>query len=92
MPDIPQPEIYRLAERLRLDFNFFSQCLKNEVITMSQDEGYVDLVDGSIFRLRRLQRLCQDFEVGLPIAMLLMELQQRVADLESEIQLLKKTK
>jgi hypothetical protein len=85
MPEASDPEIQRLCRGLRIDAEFFVECVRESVVEIREIDGRVDLGGGSALRLRRLERLCEALDVELPVALLLLELTRRVDELEEKL-------
>jgi len=85
MNEYSETAIQQLCERLQIETGFFIQCFQESVIEVEEIDGHLDLGNGTILRLRRLQRICHTFNVDLPVALLLSDLVHRVADLEEEV-------
>jgi hypothetical protein len=81
----PEAVIITLCERLRVQRGFLVQCLEESVVEVQEIQGHWDLSNGTALRLRRLERLCRALNVDVPTAKLILDLTQRVADLEEEV-------
>lgn len=81
--------LQNLCERLQIDPEFFVECLRESVIEVHEIEGRLDLGNGTVLRLRQLERICTTLNVDLPVALLLVQLTQQVADLEEKVRLLR---
>lgn len=81
--------ITELCRRLGIEQGFFTQCLEEYVIEIREVEGQLDLGGGTALRLRRLQRICDTFGVEPPAARLILDLADRIADLEEEVRVLR---
>lgn len=72
MAKLSKTAIRRLCEQLDLEDHFFLACLEESVVDVYKVEGRLELVNGTVLRLRRLQRICLTFGVDVPVARLLM--------------------
>ena len=70
--DIPEA-IQRLCERLDVDPHVLVVCLEESVVEIAEVNGQLDLQNGTVLRLRRLQRICYVFDVDIYAALLLEE-------------------
>jgi hypothetical protein len=73
MRRLSEAAIRQLCEQLGIEGRFFMACLEESVIEVYETEGHLDLANGTILRLRRLQRICLTFEVDVPVAVMLSE-------------------
>ena len=89
MKKYPEALIVELCQRLEIGRGFFVQCLEESVIEIGEVKGGWDLSEGTALRLRRLQRLCDTFDVELPAAKLILDLSERIAVLEEEVRVLR---
>lgn len=89
MPEFLEATIQQLCERFNVDSEFLVQCLHESVIEIRETDGHWDLDSGTALRLRQLQRICRAFNVELPVALHLLNLNQRIAELEQEVRLLR---
>ncbi len=89
MSEYPETAIVQLCQRLQIDSGFFVQCLEESVIEIHEIDGQLDMGNGTALRLRQLERICHMLKVDLPIALLLLDLTHRVAELEEEVRLLR---
>jgi hypothetical protein len=64
--------ISRLCENLGIEDQFFMVCLAESVIEIRETQGRLELTNGTVLRLRRLQRICLTFDVDVPVALMLM--------------------
>ena len=64
--------IHQLCVQLDIEEHFFMACLEESVIEVSETEGRLELANGTVLRLRRLQRICLTFDVDVPVALMLM--------------------
>ena len=85
MTPYPEAEIQDLCRRLDIDPGFLRDCLAESVIEIQETDARLDLVNATTLRLRRLQRICHTLNVDLPVALLLNDLLQRVANLEKTL-------
>jgi len=74
MPRPPASAIHQLCEQLEIEDHFFLACLEESVIEIYQSEGQLEIANGTVLRLRRLQRICLTFDVDVPVALILSEL------------------
>jgi hypothetical protein len=74
MPRPPEAAIRRLCEQLDIEDHFLISCLEESVIEVDEMEGRLELANGTVLRLRRLQRICMTFNVDLPVALMLSEI------------------
>jgi len=89
MPAYPENVIVILSERFHIERGFLAQCIAESVIEIHEVEGEWDLSNGTALRLRRLERLCQTLDVDVPAAKQILDLTERIADLENQIQRLR---
>jgi len=87
--NISEYALQQLCLRLHIDSEFFMQCLQESVIAIHEIDGDFDLDNGTVLRLRQLERICDTLNVDLPVALLLLELTTRVAELEEDVRLLR---
>lgn len=80
----------QLCERLQIAPEFFVQCLQESFVEIQEIDGRLDLGNGTVLRLRQLERICVTLNVDVSGAMLLLKLTQRVAELEEEVRLLRR--
>ena len=73
----------------QIDSGFFTQCLHASVIEIHEINGRLDMGNGTALRLRQLERICRALNVGLPVALLLLDFTERVAELEEKVRLLR---
>jgi len=66
--------IRRLCEQLEIEDRFFLACMEESVIDVYEAEGRLELANGTILRLRRVQRICLTFNVDVPVALMLSEI------------------
>ena len=71
MAKLSKAAIRRLCEQLDLEDHFFLACLEESVIDVYAVEGRLEPANGTVLRLRRLQRLCLTFDVDVPVAVML---------------------
>jgi hypothetical protein len=71
MLKLRQKEIERLSEQLAVDPQCLTVCLEESLVEITEKNGQFDLQNGTILRLRHLQRICYTFEVGPQVALLL---------------------
>ena len=81
--------LQQLCERLQIDPEFFVECLQESVVEMNETEGRLDLRNGTILRLRKLERICTTLDVDVSVALLVLQLTQRVTELEEKVRLLR---
>ena len=81
----PKEKIQDLCARLEIEADFFMECLEESVIEVREADDHLDLGNGSVLRLRRLQRICHTLSVEPPVAVLLNNLLKRVADLQKAL-------
>jgi len=74
-----------LCQCLEVDSDFLMACLEASAIDIREEENHLRLDNGSILRLRRLERLCHTFQVDVPMAVRILALTQRVVELEDEL-------
>ncbi len=79
----------QLCDRLQINPEFVVQCLQESVVEIHEIDGRLDLGNGTILRLRQLERICVALNVDVSGAVLLLKLTQRVAELEEEVRLLR---
>ncbi len=79
----------QLCECLQIDPEFFVQCIQESVVEIHEIDGRLDLGNGTVLRLRQLERICITMNVDVSSGMLLLKLTQRVAELEEEVRLLR---
>ena len=72
MPNLSKTALRRLCEQLEVEDHFFLACLEESVVDVDEVKGRIALAHGSVFRLRRLQRICLTFGVDVPLARMLM--------------------
>jgi len=89
MHEIPEAAIQELSRHLHVAAEFFVECLSESVIEIKEIDGHWDLRNGTVLRLRQLERICNTLNVQLPVALQIFDLTQRVAELEEEIRLLR---
>jgi len=80
----------QLSRRLDIEALFLKECMQAAVVEIQEIDGTLDLAEGTTLRLRRLQRICHTFNVDLHVALLLAQLSQRAADLEREVEALRR--
>jgi hypothetical protein len=78
---VPDAILVRLSESLRIEHGFLVQCIEESIVEIR--EGNVS--NGSVLRLRKLERVCRTFNVDVPTAKHILELTERLAALEEEI-------
>jgi hypothetical protein len=76
MPRPPKAAIHQLCEQLEVEDHFLIACLEESIIEVHETEGQLVLTNGTILRLRRLQRICLTFEVDIPVALMLSKISQ----------------
>jgi|GEM_PF-3518411 len=82
-------DIQKLCRRLEVDSGFFVDCLEASIVEIQEtEEGQIDLTNGSLLQLRRLQRICHTFHVEVFMGWHLLALTQRIAELEDQLHLL----
>ena len=70
----------QLCENLGIEDHFVRVCLEESVIEVCEEEGRLDLANGTALILRRLQRICLTFNVDLPVALMLSQLRANAAN------------
>jgi len=88
MSNIPEQELQKLCEHLQINPEFFEQCLQESVVEIHEIDGHFDLGNGTVLRLRRLERICTTHNVDLSIALHILKLNQRIEELEEKLCLL----
>ena len=89
MSSYPESAIQALCQRLHIDSGFFVECVRESVVEIDEIDGRLDLGNGTALRLRQLERICRALDVDLLIALRLLELSHRVAELEEEVRSLR---
>jgi hypothetical protein len=89
MKKYPNAVIVQLSQRFEVGPGFLAQCLEESVIEVREVQGTWDLDGGTLLHLRRLQRICDTFDVEPAAAKLILDLTERIADLEEEIRMLR---
>jgi hypothetical protein len=74
MPKPPEAALHQLCAQLQIEEHFFIACLEESVIEVHELDGRLELANGTILRLRRLQRICLTFDVDIPVALMLSKL------------------
>ena len=93
MPKYTETAIHEFCRSLRIDSAFFSECLQESVIEIREIEGRLDMGNGTALRLRQLERICGTLNVDVPTARLVLDLANRIAELEENVRRLEnKTK
>jgi hypothetical protein len=69
----PRKAIERLCVQLDVDPRFFVVCLEESIIEVTTIKGRLDLGNGTVLRLRRLQRICATFDMDPQMALLLLK-------------------
>ena len=90
MPNVPDAVIQQLCERLQVNSDFLVQCIQESVIEIHEIDGHWELSNGTVLRLRQVERICSTLNIGLSGALVLLKLTQKVAELEEEVQLLRR--
>jgi hypothetical protein len=85
MPAYPEMVLIRLSESLRVDRGFLTQCIEASVLEIQETDGAWGVSNGSVLRLRRLERLCHVFNVDVPVAKHILDLTDRLAELEEQV-------
>jgi len=73
MPKPPKAALRRLCEHLEIEDYFLMACLEESVIEVYETKGRLEFANGTLLRLRRLQRLCLTFDVDVHVALMLSE-------------------
>lgn len=89
MANIPESAIQKLCHSLQIDPEFFVQCLHESVVKIHEVEGRFDLDNGTVLRLRQLERLCLTLDVNVSVGLLLLELTHQVSELEERVRQLR---
>ena len=89
MPAYPDVVLVRLSESLHVDRGFLVQCIEESVVEIHEVEGRWNLSNGTALRLRRLERLCHLLNVDVPVAKQILELTDRLGELEDEVRRLR---
>ncbi len=92
MPAYPDVVLVRLSESLHVDRGFLVQCIEESVVEIHEADGHWNLSNGTALQLRRLERLCDVLNVEVPIAKHILDLTDRLAELENEVHRLRKKK
>jgi len=75
-----------LAELLEMESDFLEECVRNGAIVLEDlPESGPRLTPSQVARLRRLQRLCLDLEIDPYAAGIIVDLMDRVDELEREL-------
>lgn len=74
MPKPSEAAIRQLCVNLGIEDHFFMACLEESVIDVYETEGRLEFANGTVMRLRRLQRICLTFNVDVPVALMLSEI------------------
>ncbi len=82
----PKQEIALLCQSLGVESSFLTQCLQESIVEIEEIDDQIDLGNGTVLQLRRLQRICETFNVDLSVALLLLELTNRITELERQLQ------
>jgi len=85
MKNYSEAALEELGKQLQIEPEFIKECTHEASIEFLEDESGLGFANGSALRLRRLQRLCETFEIDLPVAALLAELTRRITALEDEL-------
>ncbi|MFH2204756.1 MAG: chaperone modulator CbpM [Elusimicrobiota bacterium] len=78
-------DLLGLARRLDITAEFLADCVEYSAICLVATEERVDLRDDDVLRLRRLQRVCGAFDVDACIGSMLLDMADRIAELERDI-------
>lgn len=85
MPVYPDAIVVRLSQSLHVDRGFIIECIEERVIEIREEKGEWSVVEGGTLQLRRLQRVCHTFNVNVPVAKHILDLTDRLAQLEYEL-------
>ncbi len=85
-------ELEDLSRRLHLDIGFLLACLESSDVTISADARPLELDHAMLHRLRRLQRLCETFQIDPLIAALLLDRTEQINQLVQENRRLRRAK
>jgi hypothetical protein len=77
--------IRALSKKLRVDQGLFIECVEASVVEIRETDGQLNLSNASALRLRRLERVCQTFDLEVDVAVMILDLVQRVTDLERRL-------
>jgi hypothetical protein len=92
MVNMPDAALHQLCEHFQIDSDFFRQCLQESVVEIHEIDGRLELGNGTVLRLRQLERICDTLDISLSAAVLLLELTHRVAELEEQVQSLRSSR
>jgi hypothetical protein len=81
-----------LSETLHVERGFLVQCIEESVVEIHEADGRWNLSNGTALRLRRLERLCHVLNVDVPAAKYILDLTDRLAELENEMRRLRPPK
>jgi len=82
-------DLIALARKLDITVEFLSDCVEYSAVRLVEIEDRVDLQEDSMLRLRRLQRVCNTFDVDACIGSMLLDMADRIAELERDIRRLR---
>lgn len=79
-------DVEALSRLFHVDQAFLLECVEEAAVALSHDEaGRAELTAAGLFRLRRIERVRAALEVEPDIAALLVDLTDRVAELEARL-------
>lgn len=80
-----------LAEITRIEVAFIEECLDCGAVQLKEiEQGRMEISPSHLAKLRRLQRICRDLEVDILAGSIIVDLVDRVNEMERELEWLKR--
>jgi len=79
-----EADLIELARRLEITTEFLLDCVEYSAVRLVEMEDHVDLKEDSVLKLRRLQRICDAFDVDACVGTMLLDMADHIAELERE--------
>jgi len=73
MTEYSQKALQELCQRLEVDAVFFAQCVELSIIEIEVHDERLEVFNGTLLRLRRLQPICDTFDVDISVGLLLLK-------------------
>lgn len=84
-------QVESLAEITRIEVAFIEECLECGAVELKGiDQGSMEITPSQLAKLRRLQRICRDLEVDILAGSIIVDLVDRVDEMERELEWLRR--
>ncbi|PIP82113.1 MAG: hypothetical protein CO113_04180 [Elusimicrobia bacterium CG_4_9_14_3_um_filter_62_55] len=79
-------QVEYLVEVTRIEAAFIEECLECGAVELKgSDPGSVEITPSHLAKLRRLQRICRDLDVDILAGSIIVDLLDRVDEMEREL-------